>query len=226
MIKKINYKEWLNCSEEERHKIKNDWDDNWNKWSYLLEEAVNNFQKEYSDILNISSVDSCYGYGPKSESSMENIFYEKPAIAVTTLLNEQAVLDDIPNEYAHFPVKQIQFGDTAEWYLTEWKFILSNLLNWSEKQIINWANENHSEDLKGKNFIFTHETPSYYITHLLASNRTLTKMSSNERDIFLSRLEQAIRNKSISINDVPDYNWNAAKNRVNEVLKEIGESLP
>lgn len=223
MKKKITLNEWIHLSPEQRDEIQGKWKQNWNEWCYLLDEAIENFKGEYGEIQEISRVDPAYKCEPVTHSVSR--LTTEPWISVTTSLNGNQYIKDLPSEYAHFKVVQEPFGDIGQEYLEEWILILKNLFGWTEEKTVAWAQEHHSDDLKGKDIWFNHEPPCYYLVDLFFPESKLMSLTSSKKIRFLGKIVAAIYNQSSSPLSV-DYDWIAARQRVNDVLREINTSLP
>lgn len=224
-MEKITLSEWMQLSPERRGEIKEKWKDNWNEWCYLLDEAIDSFKDKYGEMQEVSDINPAYGCEPVAPSYSVSRLTTEPWIAVTTSLKEKEFIEELPSEYAHFKVVQEPFGDTGQAYLKEWIVILNNLLGWSEEKTIAWAKEHHSVDLAGENVWFDHEFPCHYMTELVVPENKLISLAGLERVKLLEKIQVAICKQSLSLLS-PDYDWAAARRRVNEVLKEINTSLP
>ena len=225
-MEKLTLNEWTSLSPKERDVIRKEWRDNWNDWFYLLDEAVEAFQEEYKNshvILNVLPAFHC----EPSPSSPASTITTKQWIEVITSLDSGQSAKEIPSEYAYFEVEQSPFGDTAKEYLDEWKILLNNLLGWPEEKTIAWAQEHHADDLKGKSDFFERERPCYYITALFFQESQLMSLLKYGIDKFEDEIQMAIYNRSKHPLE-PDYDWDAARQRVNEVLKgvNVNASLP
>jgi hypothetical protein len=225
MQKKPSLIEWINLSPEQRGGIKEKWKHNWNEWAYLLDEAIESFKSKYGELQEISRVNSAYGCEPVPPSYSVSRLITDPYISVTTSLKNNEYIKELPSEYAHFKVLQEPFGDTGQGYLEEWILVLKNLIGWTEEETITWAQEHHADDLKGGNVWFDHEFPFYYIADLL-----VPELVGFGRRKILDEIQRVIyfwdkcRLDEYPLG--PDYDWNAARQRVNNVLKEVDLSLP
>ena len=225
MGKKISLDEWLQLLPEQRDEIKKQWKQNWNEWAYLLDEAIESFKQEYKKIQEISDVQPSYECEPVHPSFSVSRLVTEPYISVkTTLKNKEETLR-LPPEYCYFKVVQEPWGDTSQEYLEEWKLLLKKLLKWTEEETVAWAQEHHAEDLKGKNIWFDHEYPCYYIVHLFVPKDKIMMVARIGESKFLGKIQRAIYSPDENLFS-PNYDWDAARQRVNDVLREIDASLP
>jgi hypothetical protein len=225
MQKKITLNEWIQLSSEQRDEIKEKWKQNWNEWAYLLDEAIESFKNEYREIREISDVNSAYGCESVPPSYSVSRLITEPYISVTTSLKNNGYIKELPSEYAHFKVVQDPFGDTGQAYLEEWIAVLKNLLGWTEDETVAWAQKKHAEDLRGKNVWFNHEYPCYYIVDLLVPKDKIILVARIGESKFLGKIQRAIYHQNAKPL-CPDYDWDTARQRVNDVLKEVNLSLP
>lgn len=224
-MENIALNEWMQLSPEQRIKIKEKWKESWNEWAYLLDEAIESFKDKYGKIQEISKVSPAYQCEPVPPHYNTSRLTTEPWIAVITSLRENEFIEELPSEYAHFKVVQEPFGDTGQRYLKEWIVTLNNLLGWSEEKTISWAEKYHLGDLAGENEWFDHEHPCHYIMELLVPENKLMSLGGLEGKKFLEKIVVTI----YAHNPSPlseNYDWIAARKRVNDVLKEIDTSLP
>jgi hypothetical protein len=112
-----------------------------------------------------------------------------------------------------------------EHYLQTWTHVLGIFLGWSEDEVMRWADryiEFMNETGMG---IFYHETPIYYIVPELVPGALARKLDAHELMSLDARIETTIYNGDSCCDSRPDFDWHAARDRVERVLNEYGESL-
>jgi hypothetical protein len=114
--------------------------------------------------------------------------------------------------------------DVAQ-YVKLWYAIFGEFLGWTRAEVIRWA-EQYETEIKEDRFPFNHETPVYYVTPVLVPQSIRSKMHGFELIHFENRLESTIKGYGEPLWAKPDeYDWKAAKQRVESILNEYGESL-
>ncbi|MFL5342536.1 MAG: hypothetical protein ACJ8F7_20510 [Gemmataceae bacterium] len=120
-------------------------------------------------------------------------------------------------------------------YLAAWRAILVGWLGWSlvrfDRWVARWDADLNDE---GDGWLY-HEDELYWVLQLLVPDvlalrlqQQRTKRMHNDLAEFLfAELQPAIKSGSQSANwGGPDYDWRAAKKRVEEVLANYGAALP
>lgn len=117
-------------------------------------------------------------------------------------------------------------------YLHDWIECLRALLGWPQQQVYKWS-EQWQRGLDGLDKgMFYHETPIWRITPLMIPDSLAARMNPTDLLRLEGRIEAAIRHPG---SDVPygteaeetreNFDWSAAKQRVEAVLNEYGETL-
>jgi hypothetical protein len=222
----MDLNEWLKLSSNERNEIRRKWCYEWSNWSHLLFQAVERFASEYGKHPNVSLISAAYTSSGKDSAISQDILTSEPKIVVTTTLRSPETIRELPARFAHFAVEQNPFGDTVEFYIKTWTDILTNLLGWPEEKINNWILKNHSEDLSGKNGLFTHETPCYYVAQLFLPDAKMLSLNSSNRIKYLEKIQRVLDGEFSYSRPINNIDWLAIRNKINDILGEIGISLP
>jgi hypothetical protein len=124
-------------------------------------------------------------------------------------------------------------------YLKVWSNCLSTFLNWPQEEI-DKITDYWRDWLEGNLFRqmpmldghddggFYHETPIYYITSYLVPDSIKKRLDAHRLLILKNRIEQAILHSHpvVEIESAPfDFDWKAAKQKVESILNEYGETL-
>jgi hypothetical protein len=113
-------------------------------------------------------------------------------------------------------------------YLRAWSNILSVFLGWTKERIDRWAStweeglNSSASEIKGW---FYHETAEYYVVPFLIPDTLRRRLTPIELNHLGERLQRAITLGNSRIEFADDYDWYAAKGRVEAVLGEYGERL-
>lgn len=110
-------------------------------------------------------------------------------------------------------------------YLSAWKKVFHVFLGWSEADALKWA-EWCDEFLEpDDNAMFYHEPPMYYVALGLVPKRLTMSLEGMELTRFGWRIQDLIEDGDEFCSCKPDFDWQAAKIRVEKLLNEYGESL-
>jgi hypothetical protein len=113
-------------------------------------------------------------------------------------------------------------------YLDAWAQCLGTLLAWPEEQVYNWSMKwQHGLDGNDKGW-FYHETAMHYVTPLLIPDSLSVRLDPRQLSDLDHCIEDAIRHPEScggTIDDVKTFDWHAAKERVEGVLNDYGETL-
>ena len=111
------------------------------------------------------------------------------------------------------------------YYLAIWEEMLSAFLGWSREQVIGWATEAGKLDyMADPDDIFYHETPQYWIKHLLVPDELRRRLPAAEVNGIERRILAAF-------NDEHHYefpvgtDWRPFREQIQCILAEYGASL-
>ncbi len=141
-------------------------------------------------------------------------------------MNDQSQDDDLVADYRR------DAAIIGPLYLNVWNKILSTFLGWSPDRIDAWAAK-WADGLSGMDLDppnrwgwFYHETAISYVTRLLIPDELWGRLSTKEKNQLQSDIERAITFGETNIKQRQDYDWGAAKLRVEAVLGRYGSLLP
>src|SRR5262245_218820 len=144
----MTLKDWVSLTPEERNRLRREWPRSGGYWPSLLQEACRRFRKDYGSHPLINAIHT---------SAWHAASYE-PSILVTTARFSPQVIEELPDRYLTFRVVQHQIEDNKQTYLKTWTLVLGQVLGWSEREVREWAKENHEDGLDGKDGgMFYHE---------------------------------------------------------------------
>ncbi len=127
-----------------------------------------------------------------------------------------------------------ELGGLRERYVAVWRQILRGWLRWSAERFDDWI-ARFDADLNDKgNPLFYHEDELYYVVAQLVP-RDLgeqlmwvpSRRSYSSLGELLADLDEAIRGRPVMPEwGGPDFDWDAARQRVEAVLRGHGKTLP
>ena len=115
-------------------------------------------------------------------------------------------------------------NDVAKAYYASWVRILEEFLGWTETRVLKWAVQFETL-LNNQNSLLYREHSPLYLTPLLVPASVKAKLNPYDLMVFRERLAGAIHADDLSCEFADEYDWKAAKERVDAVLAEYGESL-
>lgn len=115
-------------------------------------------------------------------------------------------------------------NDDAKAYYTSWVRILGEFLGWSETRVLKWSVQFETL-LNNQNSLLYREHGPLYVTPLLVPASIKSKLNPYDLMVFRERLAGAIQADDLNCEFTEEYDWKAAKERVDAVLAEYGESL-
>lgn len=110
-------------------------------------------------------------------------------------------------------------------YLAVWRTVLPVFLNWSDDQVLEWANQ-WRESLQAANRQFFNRTPISVVVPLLISQSLKARLSTMSYHQLKWSIEMAMEQGNSFFDRNPDYDWGASRGRVEAILKAHGEKLP
>ena len=113
----------------------------------------------------------------------------------------------------------------AEGYLTVWRLVLCHWLHWPEERIGKFI-ERWQRWMFGEPGGFYNELPFHYLTQVLMSPDMRRRYKGGERISIQSDVEGAVIAGDCFAHLRPDYDWDAARVRVEQVLARYNGALP
>jgi hypothetical protein len=109
-------------------------------------------------------------------------------------------------------------------YITVWRRVLAEWLRWPEDRVQCWIML-YDDDLEDRgNSFFYHEDALWYVSRFLIPDRLGQCLGGYEAERLSWRLANAIGvGREAERN--PAFDWDAARERVEAVLREYGETL-
>lgn len=118
-------------------------------------------------------------------------------------------------------------ADHKPMYLWFWQRVLREMLGWSEARVHEWAKQ-FEAGLNVEDPQFYEELPTYYLVDLLTPNSLQDRLKGMQWVRFKEEIEVAIWGWINAPSDLfeADFDFKAARERVEELLAEYGESIP
>ncbi len=108
-------------------------------------------------------------------------------------------------------------------YIRTWVRLFNVLAGWPEEVVLKWA-QHYQDRLADPDDVFFHEPASYHALPALIPPR-LRGMHPYDRMRLEGQIQDAIEDGDAFWDNRPDFDWEAAKRRVECVLNKYGESL-
>jgi hypothetical protein len=128
-----------------------------------------------------------------------------------------------------------KLAETRSYYLAAWRQILMGWLGWSSDRFERWV-ARWDVDLNDEgDGWFYHEDELYWILQLLVPDglayrlreQRTRRMYNDLAEMLFEELHPAIMGGPLKLNwGTSEYDWNAGKKRVEEVLAKYGAALP
>ncbi len=122
-------------------------------------------------------------------------------------------------------------AENKPFYIAAWKHVLVDWLHWPDERFERWIKV-HEVDLEDRgNPLFYHLEALGYVKLFLIPDRLALRLDAMRNEgtppshRLASRLEGAI-GPGTEVTCNPEFDWNAARERVEAALKEYGEALP
>jgi hypothetical protein len=125
---------------------------------------------------------------------------------------------------------QIAAAHNKPRYIRVWRNVLADWLGWSDKRVAKFIS-GWEADLDGRGGLVYHENAIHWVVGRLISKRLEQKLKAaspqDSRAVlrFSWRLADAIQSQSTGNPENDDFDWEAARRRVDAVLSEYGEKL-
>ena len=114
---------------------------------------------------------------------------------------------------------------TGTAYYTVWCKALGTFLGWSEEEVYRWASR-FTRRLDNDDDLLYNDTPMQCIADLFIPKALTDKLSQDKRRELRREIRYAIEINGSGSTFRNDFDWDAAKARVNEVLERRGVKLP
>lgn len=109
-------------------------------------------------------------------------------------------------------------------YIEVWRHVLAGWLRWPEERVRRWIMI-HDDDLEDRgNGLFYHENALWYVARLLIPEGLCQRLGGYDVERVAWRLEAAI-GVGTQVERNPAFDWDAARQRVEAVLREYDEPL-
>lgn len=193
-------------------------------WHTLLEAASQRFEREFSDHPLIYAVHCWHWDGRPHQPTWYRTFFE-PTICVCTALFPPQRIEELPDRYATFPIVQEQMEENKQTTIDIWKHLLSELLSWPESKVIDWAKQ-YEDGLTGRDAWFYHETACYYVAPLLIPEKVRARLQDRGTAFIHlgAEVQSAIEIDGKAPLFIPDYDWDAARQRIHTILSNAASS--
>lgn len=209
----MNLDDWIALTPDARNAERANWghhnpiEDDEQPWGGLLYEACMRFRREFGQHPLINRID-----------------HGAVRILVTVALYPPQFIEDIPSRYCGFLVEQDPINANRDYYLRYWRILFGELLGWTETETDDWAMR-WDDDLNGRTgSMFYHEDVYYYVLPEIL-NASGASVAAPMHSIFRA-LEDAIQFNASSPIWLSPVDWNAVRERVNDVLTRHGGKLP
>lgn len=117
-------------------------------------------------------------------------------------------------------------ADYKQYYLDTWRELLATFLGWSPLQVRRWAEESGALGfLEDPGDLFYHETPQYWIKHLLVPETLKETLSAGEVIDLEARILEAFWDEH-RFHFPPGTDWRPYREKVERILAEYGAALP
>jgi hypothetical protein len=213
--------DWNRLSPEAQNRHRKSWrDERFSRWSVkaqpdslgrpwfnLVKDARDRFLRQFGGNPLILSVSAGWG------------FFPEPAISVTTALAGAQRVTELPDRYCGFLVLQNPLLHQKQLYLKEWKLVLGKMLGWTPDRVRKWVRVELKHNMESD--FFYHRQPFWYICRLFVPD-ALWHMNGREAIALSDRIELAVTGRYQCVQDVPEYDWSAARRRLRNVFKEYG----
>lgn len=210
----MNLDNWVLLTPDERNRLRREWNPHGGSWRDLLAQACERFQERYSGHPKINYITHSLIFSSSAE----------PDIHVTTALWAPQILEELPDRFETFAVRQEPIEDSKHYYLETWRIVLGNLLGWGADRVTAWAQQQWGDYLDGRHgSMFYHDEPSRYLASLLISELVPNSLEGLEYVTLIQRLDAAI---GISPLSHSPYRPDEQRERVSAVLADYGVALP
>lgn len=121
-------------------------------------------------------------------------------------------------------IDDLRAAENKPFYIAVWRHVLSGWLRWPDERVDRWILL-YDEELEGRgNILFYHEEALWHVTRFLIPERLCQRLGGYETMRLSWRLQQAIGIGN-DVERTPAFDWDAARQRVEAVLHEYGETL-
>ncbi len=145
-----------------------------------------------------------------------------PVLLVTSLRGLSVAGElKIPSSYLGFDVVHRSVRTIRNQYLRAFNKILAETIGWAPKKTAVWR-QRLNEGLEGRNPMFYHRSPSTYAADAIVEARVGMPLSGKEmatlRNQIVAAIEGMGQNRVEFPNEVRNYDWDAARMRIDRVF--------
>lgn len=105
-----------------------------------------------------------------------------------------------------------------------WTGMLRTLIGWSKTQVARWAVQ-FKEDMADENSVFYCQPSEYYVACVLTPNRLGHKLGAARFSLLEADIQGVLQDVLESEKTIEGIDWQPAKEKINAILLEYGESL-
>lgn len=128
------------------------------------------------------------------------------------------------HEYIFMKLEDLK-NDEATHYVKTWILAMRDILNWPESRTLEWS-ERWLCDLNDPDSMFYNRTPTYYLLPAIIPARLIKRLPSDQLPVLRQDILKTIEQGDTFCDRKPDFDWNLARQRIEALLAEYGESLP
>lgn len=201
--------DWIRLPLEERQTLLSEWGDDSNKWWDIVHEAVERLRHEFADRSEILRIGEAHAWGEP------RIF-----ISVDTRLPLGQRLTDLPSDYLTFPVEQVGHAEEIEEFKTEWSAILKRVFDWENAEIRRYIDDREPFFHLG---LFGQVSPLDAMPREVLTSSLVGQREPMNATRIGNEIVDAIGHDDrcpfghFKLLDDPDFDWAAAKKRVEAV---------
>jgi hypothetical protein len=209
--------DWIELSPDDRNVRRRRWERDRGEWMALLSQARARFEAEFRTHPLINHIGESVWQSSR----------EEPSILVATALYSPQRIEELPDRFCTFRVVQDQVLDRRDFYLRYWTLLFGELLGWPEARTHEWATRWDDELNERRSSLFYHEDPYYYAIPVVIRESLPTAQSHAHLSMAMDAdVRRAIRSHGSDPIWLSPYDWEAARERVNVVLRSAGGRLP
>ena len=109
--------------------------------------------------------------------------------------------------------------ESLQKYIAVWEKSLRGFAGWSEEQISTWVKARVAK-FEGDYTMMVHEPPVYWIADELIPSTLENQIPTREAIELRQQILHVIENGDFGWHDDPDYDWDAARQRIRGLLAE------
>lgn len=220
----MNLLEWASIPDERKRQLIVHWCKvgDWGEYERMATEAAAALKKELASVLGISNVEVG---GGQVLSSNPMLPVRELALDVLTLLPIANRLEEVPNQFAGFSVRQVNLGDKRKSFLRTWTQLFKELKGWDESATLAWV-EKWEDDLSGRRpSAIYHYGPVKAALSSLVDERVKATMGDRLQSLYgkirdvIERTEDVTSMRIEHPDTVEDYDWGYVRRRIAELIE-------